>query len=99
MLTHFLATFPRRRRSAKGVAAIEKALGLGYSAAELCEAIDGNAADGWHIDRKKHELEYVLRDAGKIDTFRELARAAGEPLVDAATGLLNARGARALGVG
>ncbi len=48
----------------------------------MCEAIDGNAADEWHQHRQKHELEYVLRDNGKIDTFREMAAAAKAPLTD-----------------
>ncbi len=57
---------------------MERALGLGYSAGELCEAISGNAADAWHREKKKHDLAYVLRNNGMIDDFR--AKAEGEPV-------------------
>jgi hypothetical protein len=33
-----------------------------FSAAELCVALDANATDPWHVERKKHELSYTLRD-------------------------------------
>ena len=44
-----------------------------YSVGDLCLAIDGNADDEWHRERAKHELTYVLRDAGKVDSFIALA--------------------------
>jgi hypothetical protein len=45
----------------------------GYSVADLCEAIDGNAADTWCVEHRKHELEYVLRNSSQVDRFRALA--------------------------
>ena len=83
MLEHFIALHPRRRVSAKDATIVAKALRLGYSSAELCEALDGNAADEWHREKRKHELSYVLRDTGKIDGFRVRAELAEEPIVDA----------------
>lgn len=85
VLDHYLVTHPRRRIGPKDRKAVAKALTLGYSAGELCEAIDGNAQDEWHREKRKHELPYVLRDTGKIDDFRarvERPAASDEPLVD-----------------
>jgi hypothetical protein len=97
VLDHYRAVHPRRRPGDKETAAVRRALGWGYTVPELCEAIDGNAADEWHRERGKHELEYVLRNNGKIDDFRarvEVSR--GVPAIDPVTGLPNADGLRAL---
>lgn len=72
VLDHYLRAHPRRRIGKKDLPAVRKALALGYSAKDLCLAIDGNANDAWHRDKHKHELPYVLRDNGKIDTFMGL---------------------------
>lgn len=72
--THYKAVHPSRRPGPKDDKAIEKALGFGYTAAELCEAIDGNAADEWYAKKRKHDLPYVLRDSGIIDNFRATPR-------------------------
>lgn len=86
VLDHYVVVHPRRRPGPKDRKAVAKALTLGYSAAELCEAIDGNARDEWHAKRHKHELTYVLRENGKIDDFRARAETsaaeADMPLVD-----------------
>lgn len=82
VLDHFLAVHPTRRRSATAVSAVKRGLGFGYSPAELCQAIDGNAKDPWHIEKCKHELDYVFRNGEKIDSFRQKAIAASRPLVD-----------------
>jgi hypothetical protein len=71
---------------------VRRALALGYSAEELMAAIDGNAQDDWHARNRKHELSYVLRNRELIDTFRDKARAANEPLVDPVTGGLTPQG-------
>jgi hypothetical protein len=79
VIAHYRGVHPARRPGEKDRKAIGKALTLGYTPEELCEAIDGNAADPWHRERSKHELPYVLRDNGLIDGFRERAtRAAAE---------------------
>lgn len=75
VIAHYRGVHPARRPGEKDRKAVGKALGLGYSVPELCEAIDGNAADPWHREKGKHELPYVLRDNGLIDNFR--AKAAG----------------------
>jgi hypothetical protein len=74
VLDHYRTVHPRRRPGDdKDIGAIREALARGYAPDQLCEAIDGNAGDIWHKDRSKHELPYVLRDNGKIDTFIGLA--------------------------
>jgi len=93
VMSHYGAVHPKRRPGNKERAVIRKALALGYPPAELCEAIDGNAADEWHRAQGKHELAYVLRDSGKIDDFRARAiTAAPKSVVDPETGLLNGVG-------
>lgn len=97
VLAHYIARHPRRRIGPKDRKAVANALTLGYAADELCAAIDGNADDAWHQEKRKHELPYVLRDTGKIDGFRERATDAiaksAEPIVDA-HGVLTAYGER-----
>lgn len=92
VLDHFVTRHPKRRIGPKSVAAVRKALGFGYSAAELCEAIDGNADDAWHREKRKHELTYVLRDAEHIDGFRANHEPL-QPIVDE-FGVLTAYGQR-----
>lgn len=93
VLEHYLATHPRRRVSERDRKAVAKALALGYAPSELREAIDGNATDEWHVEKKKHELPYVLRDTGKIDDFRARAkRSPPKPMVDPDTGILTLAG-------
>lgn len=78
--------------------AVRRALGFGYSVADLKRAIDGNADDSWHSERKKHELPYVLRNNGLIDGFIAKAEALPEgPNVDE-FGLLTPRGLRVAGL-
>lgn len=79
---HYLERHPRRRLGDADRKALRKALAVGYTSAELCAAIDGNASDKWHRDKKKHEMAYVLRDTGTIDNFREKAAQSALPLVD-----------------
>lgn len=93
VLDRYLMRHPRRRVGPKDAAIVRKALALGYSAADLCEAVDGNAGDPWHVERKKHELAYVLRNNGKIDDFRAKAQEAAQPIVDQ-YGCLTAYGER-----
>jgi hypothetical protein len=92
VLAHYRERHPKRRPGAKEAKLVASSLRLGYSAADLCEAIDGNATDTWHVSKVKHELGYVLRDAGNIDNFRAMLESSTAPLVDA-DGILNERGA------
>lgn len=52
-----------------------------FSIDQLCRAIDGNAADAWHAERRKHELTYVLRDNDTISGFLDRFAQHTEPLV------------------
>ena len=81
VIDHYRARHPRRRPTAKDVQIVRAALGFGYSPAELCDAIDGNADDAWHREKNKHEMSYVLRNAEKIDGFRINAEPL-QPIVD-----------------
>lgn len=69
ILAHYRAVHPKRRPGPKVKLVVIRAL-RSYSVEELTAAIDGNAADAWHRERGKHELDYVLRDNEKIDSFR-----------------------------
>jgi hypothetical protein len=93
VLAHYLARFPRRHASPEQAKIVAKALLLGYTASDLCEAIDGNASDEWHVARRKHELSYVLRNAEIIDSMRAKLETDDEPIVDA-QGCLTAYGER-----
>lgn len=81
VLDHFLSVHTRRRIGKKDLPAVRNAL-KDYSVEDLCLAIDGNAADPWHREKHKHELTYVLRDTGKIDTFREKALSLAKQVPD-----------------
>lgn len=78
VLEHYRTRHPRSKpNSDNAIRTVRRALAMGeegYSATELCEAIDGNAWDPWHTENAKNELGYVLRDSDQIDKFRELAR-------------------------
>lgn len=80
VLAHYRSVHRHRRPGPKDEKAIAKALAFGFSAADLCDAIDGNAADGWHREKHKHDLPYVLRDSGQIDNFRE--KSVTPPILD-----------------
>lgn len=75
VLGRYKELHPRRKVVGSEIARlVERAL-KNFSAAELGEAIEGNAFDPWHREKAKHELSYVLRSAEKIGYFRELRRA------------------------
>ena len=69
VLEHYVSVHPLRRPGDKAATIVRRALET-YSAEELIAAIDGNAGDAWHREKGKHELDYVLRDNEKIDSFR-----------------------------
>jgi hypothetical protein len=78
VVAHYLTRHPRRSVSAKARALVARVLGGGWTVADVVAAIDGNANDDWHAQKRKHELEYVLRD-DKRDGFREQGEAGGVP--------------------
>jgi hypothetical protein len=73
VIAHYLTLHPKRRPSDSDRKLIARHLRSGYSVPDLKGALDGNAVDDWHRERKKHELAYVLKNNGLIDTFREKA--------------------------
>lgn len=69
VVAYYCAVHPKRKVIGdKPRALIRKGL-ENFSAADLCAAIDGNANDEWHRERRKYELSYVLRNAEKISEF------------------------------
>jgi hypothetical protein len=99
VISHYRDRHPTRRPGDKDRSIVRRALGFGYTPAELCDAIDGNAASDWHATNGQQGLGLVLRNNEKIDDFRaRLAAAAPQPAVDPVTGILNARGLAALGI-
>lgn len=71
VLQHYVATHPRRRSGPKDVKLVRARLADGFTVEQLKQAISGNKIDPWHAERGKHELAYVLRDAGKVSEFAE----------------------------
>jgi hypothetical protein len=79
--SHYTSRHPEMHRQAeggKGRVKIKTRLGQ-YTVEQLCEAIDGNADDSWHVDRRKHDLEYVLRDVEHVDQFIALKHNPSKP--------------------
>lgn len=74
VISRYKELFPGSRLSLKSADRAVRKAPQQYSDAELVEALEGNAADPWHVERGKHELSYVLRDEEHIDQFREMRR-------------------------
>jgi hypothetical protein len=86
VLTHWSATLyaqaprkpmfsPERRKR------IAKRLAEGFSAADLCKAVDGATLDDWLMGRKEgspgyRDVKQVLRDAAQVERLIELAEQA-----------------------
>ncbi|MDB4914092.1 MAG: hypothetical protein JWM95_1736 [Gemmatimonadetes bacterium] len=81
VIAKYLELHPSRRPDEKARKLVARAL-KHYSATELCEALIGNATDDWNVKRNKHELAWVLKDNGAIDTFRALAAKVTPAIVD-----------------
>lgn len=69
---------PRSKLDKKRIDLIRSAIKLGYTPRELCEAIKGCSRSPWNMGKndrntKFNSLELILRDAGHIDKFMELA--------------------------
>jgi uncharacterized protein YdaU (DUF1376 family) len=98
VFAHYKAAHPKRGPPDDAqIRKVRQALGTGYTAEELCRAVDGNKADPWHAERRKHELTYVLRDNEHIDHFLELDERENEVVTDD-EGNLKPEGRRALAV-
>lgn len=74
VLERYQTLHPRRKVTEQMGKIVKRAL-KDFTAPELIEAIEGNAADQWHRERRKHELSYVLRNADIINGFRDRATA------------------------
>jgi hypothetical protein len=81
---HYVLRFPKRRKQAYSMAAQSKItarLREGYSASDLCKAIDGMVSSEFHMDNGYNSLELVVRNAAKVDQFMaksEAARSTGQ---------------------
>jgi hypothetical protein len=66
----YLETHPTRRVvNEAGRQKIRTRLAEGFTIENLKDAIRGNAIDPWHIDKRKHGLEYVLRNPDMVNDF------------------------------
>jgi hypothetical protein len=77
---------PKPLSGSKEWRAIRARLAEGYTASDLCEAIDGNHLDPFHCgenDRGKeyHSLELICRTSGHVAKFIEVARAPPKPVL------------------
>ncbi|HEX6602354.1 MAG TPA: hypothetical protein VF030_06885 [Solirubrobacterales bacterium] len=84
VIDHYRRTHPKRLRGAipeKVLRLLRSAL-KSYPAADLCRAIDGNAASQFHRDGGHLGLDLILRDASKIDYFLDLAQKADAQSVE-----------------
>lgn len=76
VVDHYRTVHPKRFRGDlpdKVLRLLRVAL-ASYPAADLCRAIDGNAASQFHRENGHLGLDLILRDASKIDYFLELAQ-------------------------
>lgn len=70
--------FPRRGRHLKPGhrewRKIERLINQGYSVDELRQCVIGNWMCPWHQERRAHAIDYVFRNASKVDAFIEIAQ-------------------------
>lgn len=45
----------------------------GFSVGDLCRAVKGNLLDAWHVEKRKHSLEFVFRNRTKVEDFIDKA--------------------------
>lgn len=77
VLDFYQATHPKTKRRTKGSndwKKINARLDDGFSEADLCKAIFGNSRDEWHVERNKHEMEYIFRNATNVERFAALTK-------------------------
>jgi hypothetical protein len=73
VLDHYIGLHPKRKVVGSKLPGIVRKALKDFSAAELIEALDGNASDPWCVSHGKHELGFTLRDADKINEYRAKA--------------------------
>ncbi len=76
---------PKARLDPKRTKSIQQALKLGYTVADLKQAIDGNKRSPYHSGKNQtntvyDSLELILRDASKIDGFIAFSEGTGTNL-------------------
>jgi hypothetical protein len=73
VIEHYQAKHPQRGRHLKPGHAdwkrIEARIKEGFTVEQLKQAIDGNLRDAWHSENKKHSVEFVFRNATKVEDF------------------------------
>ena len=82
VLKHYLGVNPDNVIQADQEGAtltIRKRLQDGYTAEQLCLAIDGNKLDTWYAGKKLHGVRDVFKDARTIDRFIAKASEATDP--------------------
>lgn len=94
VLTFYRACHPRKRPDDKARKAILRALREGYTVADLCDAITGNAQDRWATESGNQGLPYLLRDNAMIDKYQALSARDAQSMYDAVTGDLTPYGER-----
>lgn len=98
VLTHYRDRHPRTRPDTPANRRrIRARLAEGFTVAELCAAVDGNADDDWHRRIAKHGLSYVFASADAVDRFRALHDADAAPAVGP-DGTITAEARQALGM-
>jgi hypothetical protein len=74
VLEYYLTIHPLRKRDERSA---KRYIGVAlktFSVEDLKKAVDGNATDPWHREKRKHELSYVFRNIEKISAFIEHGR-------------------------
>ena len=79
---HYRSLHPTSRPGDKESAKVRARIAEGYSAADLCKAIDGCHASPFHCGenangRKYQSLELIVRDSSHVNQFMELAEGSG----------------------
>lgn len=88
VIAYYQSLHPRALRNVKANSKIYRTVASrlhdGYTAADICKAIDGNHISPFHrgdnaTGTKYHGLDLICRDASKLDTFIELANDPPKP--------------------
>lgn len=72
VIAHYVEVYPRRARQTRDKATIRKIrnrLEEGYSAEEICSAIDRNARSEFHVANGHTQLELIVRSSPKLEQW------------------------------
>lgn len=73
VLEHYLKLHPRAKPGAKEKRLIHNRLSDGFTAANLCAAIDGCHKSTFHVENGHLQLALIMRDASHVERFMLLA--------------------------